>query len=142
MSVIRRPQQHITYCKNSDIRFRCPTINDYLEPKWSDQEKENYLNKMRDEAFKWLNNQLEAFELETFALDNDKRIIEADYCIYLIIRGSTKKIESGLLNRYLNDVKQSIENINKFKTSRKKLNSQVARFTKRRKNMKDYGNLS
>ena len=142
MSVIRKPQTYITYCKNSDIRSRCPTINDYMEPKWSDQEKENFLNKMRDESFKWLNNQLEAFELETFALDNDKRIIEADYAIYLIIRGSTKKVDSGLIKTIKNDVDEAIEKINKFKTSRKKLNTQVSRFSKNRKNMKDFGNLS
>lgn len=142
MSIIRKPQQYITYSKNSDIRSRCPTINDYLEPKWSEQEKENYLNKMRDESFKWLNNQLESFELETFALDNDKRVIEADYAIYLIIRGATKKVDSGLLKQYKDDANAGVTAINKFKTSRKKLNTQVARFSKNRKNMKDYGNLS
>lgn len=138
---IRRPAQYITYCKNSDIRSRLPSVLDYLDPKWSEQEKENFLNKMRDQSFKWLNNQLEAFELETFALDNDKNAIEADYAIYLILRGSYKKAEANLISSFKNEAESGIKKIEKFKSSRKKLNSQVSRFSKNRRNMKDFGNL-
>lgn len=138
---IRKPQTYITYSKNSDIRGRMPSIFDYLEPKWSDQEKENFLNKMRNEAFKWLNNRLEGFELETFALDNEKSGIEADYAIYLTLRGATKKADPKIINSFKDDAESGLEAIQKFKTSRKKLNSQVSRISKNRKNFKDFGNL-
>lgn len=131
----------ITYCKNSDLRLRFPDIKNYIDPNWSEQQTEHYYNEMRNQAHLWINNQLEAFELQTFALDNDKRIIEADYTIYLVIRGSSKRLDSALMERFLSDAKSALSEIRAMKSSRKNLNSQASRFTRNRTKMKDYGNL-
>lgn len=131
----------ITYCKNSDLRLRFPDIKNYLDSNWSDQNVEHYLNEMRNQSHLWINNQLEAFELQTFALDNDKRIIEADYSIYLVLRGSSKRVSPDLLERFLSDSRNGLAEIEKKKSSRKNLNSQTSRFSRQRTKMKDFGNL-
>lgn len=136
----KRPNT-VTYSRNSDLRLRFPDIKNYLDSHWSDQQVESYLNEIRHQAHLWINNQLEAFELQTFALDNDKRGIEADYALYLLLRGSSKRVDSDLMDRFLGDAKDSLEEIRKKKTSRKNLNTQVSRFTRNRTKLKDYGNL-
>lgn len=139
--MLQKKSNTITYSKNSDLRLRFPDIKNYLDPNWSDQNVEHYLNEVRNQAHLWINNQLEAFELQTYALDNDKRIIEADYAIYLVLRGSSKRVDSDLMDRFLSDSKSGLSEIQKKKTSRKNLNSQVSRLTRNRTKMKDYGNL-
>lgn len=132
---------YVTYCKNRDIRIRLPKIKDYLDPHWSDQDSETYLNECRHQAHIWLNNQLEAFELETYALDNDKRGIEADYAIFLVLRGAAKRAPEDILVRFKTDAEEAVKVIHARKTSRKNLNSQVSRMTRNRTKLKDFGHL-
>jgi hypothetical protein len=131
----------ITYCKNKDIRVRFPSIVDYLDPRWSPQQVEEYINNCRNQAYIWLNNQLESFEIQTYALDNDKRGIEADYSIYLILRGATKRAAQDLLSRFRDDANSALQSIQEKKSSRKNLSTQVSRMTRNRRKFKDYGNL-
>lgn len=132
----------ITYSKNRDLRSFYPNLHDYMDPRWSAQDIENYLNICRHNAYVWVNNQIEAFELQTYALDNDKKLTEANYALYLVLRGAAKRAQSDLVNSFKMEAEQTLASVLDRRTNRKNLSSQVSRMTRSRTKLKDYGHLN
>ncbi|MDX1471466.1 MAG: hypothetical protein R3213_08210 [Flavobacteriaceae bacterium] len=147
----KRPSkvEHSTYASIDDIRLLIPTIDKELMkviPNTRDQE--NYVTKCLKRANEWLNNQLEAGELNTFAKSNDKQLAEANYATYLIIRG-LRQGERGENNQwvesYRKDAEKLIEDLQKKKAAAQGHQSITETFTKRRpylkKNVRHHGDF-
>src|SRR5262245_20243403 len=101
-----------TYCDKDDIMTLVPDLGHYFKTHFqgSVQEAENYIARCRRIAFDFINNQLESMELETHALTNEKRWIEANYAVYMILRG-TLRGERAEQNTWLKSFKEESESL-------------------------------
>jgi len=136
-----------TYCTLDDILTLVPNISAYLKPHFVDRvaELNNYVSQCRKMAYEWINNNLEEFELDTYALSNEKRLVEANYATYLILRGvvrGERAEQNSWVKSFRDDAKDLLENIILKATSRKGLSSRTSRFRKARWYFKDYGSDS
>lgn len=141
-----RPEEEIqnTYCNEDDIKTLVPNIQEYFKTHFRGNpvEAENYLTKCRKAAFDFINNNLEASELDTFALSNEKRWAEANYAVFLILRGlirGERAEQNSWIKLFETESTKLLNQIIQKATSRKGLSSRTERFRRQRWFFKDYG---
>jgi len=135
--VPRHKTESATFSTNDDIRLIIPKVEDYCSPFFGDNPAQikEHITRCRVEANKWVKNQIERALVNTFAQDNDKALMEANYAAYLILKGTVRGQageNNGWVNGYLNDAKDILEELRKFKTAAAGLASRTVRFTKKR----------
>ncbi len=139
----RKTQNIQSYCTIDDIRDVLPKVEQYVRAYFGADtvQIEKFINRCRKKARIWLDNQLERAKLQTFAKDNDKSVIEANYAVYLILKGTVRG-EAGEQNTWItsfkDDAKEMIEDIKTYDTPKKDLSSTSTRFTKKRFMHQDY----
>jgi len=121
-----RPEERTedTYCTLDDILTVVPNLSAYLKPHFADRlvELNNYISQCRKMSYEWINNNLEEAELETYAASNEKRLIEANYATYLILRGvirGERAEQNSWVKSFREDAKELLEHIINKATSRK-----------------------
>lgn len=104
-----------TYSVLDDVRTLVPHIDDFLGDHFQDQTtRENYITRCLELAKEWIDNELEAEELNTFAKSNFKRLAEANYASYLILRGvirGERAENNAFVKSYKEDAEAEIKKI-------------------------------
>jgi HEPN domain-containing protein len=132
-----------SYSSIDDIRDVLPKVEQYAKAYFGADPAQitKYLDRCRAKARIWVDNQLERAKLQTFAKDNDKVLIEANYAVYLILKGTVRG-EAGEQNNWImgfkDDAKELIADIKTYDTAKKDLSSTATRFTKKRFMHQDY----
>lgn len=141
-----RPEEEIqnTYCTVDDINTIVPNIQEYFKTHFrgSPVEAQNYMTKCRKAAFDFINNNLEASELDTYALSNEKKWAEANYATFLILRGlvrGERAEQNSWIKMFQDEADKLLNQIIQKATSRKGLSSRTERFRRARWYFKDYG---
>lgn len=139
----RKTPKQTTYCTIDDIRDLVPKIEQYVKAYFgADPEQiSKYIDRCRTKARTWVDNQLERAKLQTFAKDNDKKLIEANYAAYIILKGTVRG-EAGEQNTWISsfkeDAKELLADIKTYDTAKRDLSSNTTRFTKKRWLHQDY----
>lgn len=132
-----------TYANIDDVRTICPNIGDYLKPFIPDpDELKAQIRRCLKLANVWIHNQLKESEANTYARSNEKNLVEANYAVFLILRG-TLRGERAKRNEWFFSYKEEAEkllyNIIEKATARSGLATQAKRFTKKRFFFPDFG---
>ena len=136
-------KEHSPYATIDDVRTIIPSISDYLKPHFRDEDEARaYIKRCLRLSNIWINNQLKESEMNTFARSNEKNLVEANYAIFLMLRGTLRgqrAEQNEWLFSFKDDAESLLKNIMDKAATRPGLSSKTKRFTKKRFFFPDYG---
>lgn len=131
-----------TFSTFDDLRTLVPNLGDYIIKSITDPtEQKNYIQRCLKLANDWINNELEAAELHTYAKTNNKKLAEANYAVYLILRGTVRgerAEQNTWLQGFKDDAEKELEKIKKRSAATPGHSSRTEKFSKSRVLLKSH----